>query len=78
MNLWNEEIASAIFRALALMGGTPLDKPLQQLNSDLNLVNTEMGRATIVAVEGRRPNLEAVLSKWEEVTKRRTHYESPR
>jgi hypothetical protein len=74
MNLWNEEIGSRIFKALALMGGTPLDQPLQQLNNDLNLINTEIGRATVVAVEGRRPNLEAALNKWEKVTKRRSHF----
>lgn len=76
MDTWVKTIEPPLFLTLALLGDTPMEKPVKELNDKLTKLKEE-GFPLLthpILFENRRPDVEPVDAMWKDITRLRNEH----
>ncbi|MDO3298144.1 hypothetical protein P5V47_05500 [Mycobacteroides abscessus subsp. massiliense] len=72
---WTEIVEPPLFIALSMLKHTPFDEPMKDINTGIrDIMETELPAVLNIQIQGRRPNIEPLDTKWKEVLRSREEH----
>ncbi|OBA71576.1 hypothetical protein A5641_02480 [Mycobacterium sp. 1554424.7] len=72
---WQNRVEPPLFVALLVLRGTPLESAVEEINEKIEEIKTqEMEPIREALNDGRRPNTDSAMSKWNDIIARRTEH----